>query len=45
MGAHQMVEEGCSVLYCHIDRPGTGRTELCGIHQKLLHREECLSTD
>ena len=45
MGVHQMEEEGCRVLYCHIDWSGTGRTELCGIYQELLYRKESFSID
>ena len=33
------------VLYCHTDRPGTGRTKQRGIYQEVLCREECLSAD
>ena len=43
MKVHEMEREGYCVLYCHIDRPGTGRTKQCGIYQELLYREECLS--
>ena len=45
MGVHQMEEEGCRVLYCHIDRPGTGRAKKCGIYQELLYRKESFSID
>ena len=45
MGVQQMEEEGCCVLYCHIDWSGTGRTELCVIYQELLYRKESFSID